>query len=124
MERVSFVPRLVSFTVAPEIDAPLESETVPTMEPNLTWAFADAHKAAIPARTRIAASHDVVRRFVAAPCRTLNAGWRDTRLRRLLARFATTAARRLSMVLTFFVESGPIVRDAVRGYFATSLSPE
>jgi hypothetical protein len=41
--RLSLVPRLFSFTVAPETVAPLESTIVPRTVPNLTWADTDKH---------------------------------------------------------------------------------
>src|ERR1017187_3494426 len=48
--RVSLVPRLVSFAVAPETVAPLESTTVPVTVPNVTFAFSGRHIVAIAAR--------------------------------------------------------------------------
>jgi hypothetical protein len=62
MLRVSLVPKLVSFTEAPETVAPLASETVPTTVPNLTCASTRLQRAAIPVKTNIAAAIRAIER--------------------------------------------------------------
>ena len=74
MVRVSLVPRLVSFTVAPDTVAPLASVTVPTTVPNLTWALTSVADVASVAKTKSIANSGERRRFVLDPLPSLRSG--------------------------------------------------
>src|SRR5512147_636780 len=93
--RVSLVPRLVNLTVAPETMAPLESETVPRMPPNLTWATSCTPKRLTTRQTQIAVTLEKPLGFLRS---LISLTGSVTELRGGFENRATTAAKTLRIV--------------------------
>src|SRR3984893_16297086 len=99
--RVSLVPRLVSFTVAPETVAPLESTIAPKTVPNLTWADTDKHVMAMTMTGRTNVNSLKGRRCVdAMPIwPTDNLAWWKKKLQPDFEKLPRTVARAFSIFL-------------------------